>query len=156
MMHFDRYSSMTCQKRLFGVFIIYFITPICLASICFSQEGPLTAQAKVPSPIEMTQSFLCEEMKDGRPLNEGLIFSYDAGKITCFTEFDHVAEKTVIYHCWYFKEDLSTKRKLILNPPRWSAFSQIQLREGDKGPWRIDITDQKGNILQTLRFSVID
>jgi len=123
---------------------------------CSSQEGTVKSRVVGSTGLKMTQAIMCEEIKDGRPLNEGLTFSSDLGKISCYTEFDPVPEKTTIYHCWYFKDNLSTRRKLILNPPRWSAFSQIQLRETEKGPWRVDITDDEGNILQTLRFSIIE
>jgi hypothetical protein len=53
-------------------------------------------------------------------------------------------------------DKLSTKKKLVLKPPRWSTFSSIQLREADKGPWRVEITDDDENILRILRFSIVD
>jgi len=109
-----------------------------------------------PVGLKLTKSVMCEDIKDGLPFSEGLVFSSNLGKISCYTAFDPVPERTTIYHCWYFKDNLSTKRKLILNPPRWSVFSQVQLRETEIGPWRVDITDEEGNILQTLRFSIID
>jgi hypothetical protein len=51
---------------------------------------------------------------------------------------------------------LSTKKKLFLKPPSWSTYSSIQLREADKGPWRVEVTDDKGKLFATLRFSVTD
>jgi len=123
---------------------------------CHPQEKGVISHVQASIGMEMTKGVMCEEIKDGQPLNEGLIFSSGLGKITCYTEFDSITEKTTIYHCWYFKDNLSTKRKLILNPPHWSVFSQIQLRETEKGPWRVEILDQDGNVLQILRFSIID
>jgi hypothetical protein len=46
--------------------------------------------------------------------------------------------------------------KLSLKTPRWSTFSRMRLRNGEKGPWRVEITDEEGNILGVLRFSVTD
>ncbi|MBU4002129.1 MAG: DUF2914 domain-containing protein, partial [Proteobacteria bacterium] len=62
----------------------------------------------------------------------------------------------LVYHAWYRKDQLSTKRKLVLKPPQWAAFTEIQLRETDKGPWRVEVTDDNGNILKILRFSITD
>jgi hypothetical protein len=45
---------------------------------------------------------------------------------------------------------------LTLKPPRWSTFSSIQLREADKGPWRVEIVDEKDRLHKTLRFSITD
>ncbi|NNG08274.1 MAG: DUF2914 domain-containing protein, partial [Desulfobacteraceae bacterium] len=36
------------------------------------------------------------------------------------------------------------------------TFSRIGLRNGEKGPWRVEITDEDGNIFGILRFSVTD
>jgi hypothetical protein len=30
------------------------------------------------------------------------------------------------------------------------------LRETDKGPWRVEISDQNGRVFSTLRFSITD
>jgi len=38
----------------------------------------------------------------------------------------------------------------------WSTYSQIQLRETDKGPWRVEISDQNGKVFDVLRFSITD
>jgi hypothetical protein len=32
----------------------------------------------------------------------------------------------------------------------------MHLRKNDKGPWRVEITDEQGNIFQILRFSITD
>jgi hypothetical protein len=126
-------------------------------NIYASQEISASSGSEVTNGMRMTRAVICEEIKDGQPVNEGIIFSSDLGKITCFTEFDSITGKTTIYHCWYFKDNLRAKKKpLILNPPKWSTFSQIEPRETDKGPWRVEIVDGAGNILQTLRFSITD
>lgn len=152
------HESLSCRlNHVRGVLLLSFlILPLLISGDSFSQQKKTASQAAEPNDLKIAKSTMCEEIKDGQPFNEGLTFSSDLGKIACYTEFDPVPERTVICHCWYFKDNLSTRRKLVLNPPRWSVFSQIQLRETEKGPWRVDITDEDGNILQTLRFSVTD
>jgi hypothetical protein len=77
-------------------------------------------------------------------------------RVYCYTDFSTVPEKSFAYHNWYLRDNLKASVKLTVRPPRWSTYSSIQLRDSDKGPWRIEITDEEGNILKTLRFSVID
>ena len=106
--------------------------------------------------LTLIQAVVCEEMKDGSPLNQGMVFPVGVGKVVCYTAFDPVPRKTVIYHNWYRKDELNTKIRLVLQPPRWATYSTIQLREIDKGPWRVEITDQEEEVLRILRFSITD
>jgi hypothetical protein len=149
-----RYCGTDCGK----IFLFFLLPILCLSNsnIASSQLRKTASPVDVSLELKMTRSVMCEDVKENKPYNEGLTFSSDLGKISCYTEFDPVPERTSIYHCWYFNNNLSTRRKLILNPPRWSALSQIQVRETEKGPWRVEITDEEGNILQTLRFSITD
>ncbi len=99
---------------------------------------------------------MCEGIKELTPENQAIVFSITIGRVSCFTSFDPVPEETFIYHNWFCRDRLSTRIKLSLQPPRWSTFSSIQLREADQGPWRVEVTDQDGRILHLLRFSITD
>lgn len=123
--------------------------------------GPENAPAstvieKRPPQLKMIRATMCERIKDYSPVNFAVVFSVTVGKISCFTSFDPVPEKTQIQHKWYFKDTLSTQKRLFLKTPRWSTYSSIQLREADKGPWRVEIVDKNNRILGILRFSVTD
>jgi hypothetical protein len=122
---------------------------------------PMTLAAQ-PSPalqsstLVLDQAVMCEAIESFYPKNIGLIFSMGRGKVVCFTSFKEISKETVIYHDWYRRDQLSTRRKLTLKPPRWSSFTEIQLRETDKGPWRVDVVDEDGQTIHTLRFSITD
>ncbi|MBI5592802.1 MAG: DUF2914 domain-containing protein [Deltaproteobacteria bacterium] len=106
--------------------------------------------------LTLSSAVMSEDVQDHQPLNEGVVFSIGIGRVFCYTRFDVVPEKTYITHNWYNRDNLSTKIKLPLQPPRWTTYSAIQLRESDKGPWRVEVTDSGGRILQVLRFSVTE
>jgi hypothetical protein len=114
--------------------------------------------SSVPGADKLTlvQAALCSGLKEGSPCNPGVVFSVDDGRVFCFSLFDPVPRKTFVYHSWFYKGALMTRQKLTVNPPRWSTYSTIQLREADKGPWRVEIADQDGRILEILRFSITD
>ena len=128
------------------------LSAILLLSALFA-PSLLEGQTEKPT---LVQAAVCEEMKDGTPFNQGIVFPVIVGKIVCYSAFDPVPRKTIIYHNWYRKDELNTKIRLVLQPPRWASYSTIQLREIDKGPWRIEITDQEGQVLSVLRFSITD
>ncbi len=105
---------------------------------------------------ELFQALMCEEVSANAPRNPTVVFSIAQKKAFCFSSFDPVPQKSVIYHHWFHRDVPSAKIRLILNPPRWATFSSIQLRRTDIGPWRVEITDEKGGVIEVLRFSVTD
>ena len=120
-------------------------------------QGPARPAAGSPtSKAALIQAIVCEEVKDGIPYNASVAFSISAGKIYCFTFFDSITEEMPIYHHWIFRDRPSARIRLSLKPSRWATFSSIQLREADKGPWRVEITYASGRVFKILRFSVTD
>jgi hypothetical protein len=130
------------------------------AIVCLPVYGVLDVHSQPASrssaKLSLIQALICEDMKDGIPFNTAVAFSISVGKIYCYTLFDQIPEDTVIYHHWFFRDKPSARIRLTLKSPRWSTYSSIQLREADKGPWRVEISDAGGRVLKTLRFSVTD
>lgn len=104
----------------------------------------------------LTAAYMCEQVSDAGPENRAVIFSASDGKAFCFCHFNSVPEKTFIYHVWYHGDRQVTRRKLSIEPPAWRTYSSIQLRETDKGPWRVEILGADGKQFDILRFSVTD
>jgi len=144
-----RYQWCVC---LVGLFLV----DLLLASQALPGNNQGTSSASGSDGLILVQAVMCEGIKDYRPLNPAMVFSVSIEKVSCFTSFDAVRQKTFIYQEWFHRDELSTRRKLFLQPPRWSTFSSIQLRETDKGPWRVEITDERGKIFRVLRFSITD
>jgi hypothetical protein len=124
-----------------------------LASCLFATAG---TAAPGTSGIALVRAVMCESIKGYEPRNTAVVFSIDAGKISCFSSFDQIGATTATLHKWYRRDELVTTKRLTLKPPSWSTYSSIQLREADKGPWRVDIYDDDNVLLGTLRFSVTD
>ncbi len=134
--------------------------------ICLGMVGalfsPALSQEKQDAPssssgkLTLGRAVMCESIKDYKPENVAVVFSITIGRVSCYTSFDVVPEQTYIYHKWYHKDAPSTEKRLTLQPPEWASYSSIQLRETDKGPWRVEIFDQENNLLHTLRFSITD
>ena len=134
------------------------IFPIMLLTLGLLTVFPFSAGSQSDDPIALVQAVLCEDIKDQVPQNLTTVFSIERRTAVCYTAFDPVPEKAVIYHLWYHRNTPtpSARIKLTLKPPRWASYSSIQLRAEDIGPWRVEITDAKGNIFHVLRFSVTE
>ena len=145
------------MKPKSSLWLVVFLCLIVILSFeGFCQNSSATSAAPPSKTLTLDQAVMCEAIKDLVPQNPAVVFSITVGKVLCYTSFDPVPEKTFIYHKWYHKDKLSTKKRLSLTPPRWATFTSLLLRETDKGPWRVEIYDQKGKLFQTLRFSITD
>lgn len=104
----------------------------------------------------VNKAVMCESVQDGLPVNRTIIFNVSNTAAYCWCEFDPVQKDGLVFHEWYRKDVLITRKKLAVHTPRWATYSRLPLREADIGPWRLDITDEGGNVLKTLRFSVTE
>ncbi|WP_448382754.1 DUF2914 domain-containing protein [Desulfosoma sp.] len=125
----------------------------CLPS--FSQEQSSSASNQTAGLV-LTRAGICESVENLNPLNSAAVFSVSQGQIYCFTDFGTVRSQTVVYHRWYHRDALTTQIRLKIYPPRWATYSMLKLREVDKGPWKVEITDAEGRVLTVLRFSIVD
>ena len=139
-------------RRPFYIFIICVLLPFS-ASSQIEEERDLKGSI---DSITLLHAVICEDIEGSTPQNPTTVFSIERRKAVCFTLFDAVTEKAVIYHHWFHRDRSSAKIKLIINPPRWSTYSSIQFRAEDIGPWRVEITDSEGRIFKVLRFSITD
>ncbi|HUU53103.1 MAG TPA: DUF2914 domain-containing protein [Candidatus Bathyarchaeia archaeon] len=136
----------------FSLFFICFLIP----SQVWSQKQGKSLSSTESKKLTLGHAAMCEDINDQRPRDEAIVFSIKIGSIYCFTDFEPVPEESVIYHKWFSGDKFRTEIKLNIKPPKWSTFSKIRPLKNDKGPWRVEITDQQGIIFQTLRFSITD
>jgi hypothetical protein len=107
-------------------------------------------------PFRLMRAAMCETIEEYEPKFVAVTFSINIGKISCYTSFDGVTDTTYVSHKWYRRGELVTAKRLTLKPPSWATYSSIQLREADKGPWRVEVLDAQDRLIRTLRFSVTD
>ncbi len=138
------------------VFTILTALAVFLTGATGLAEEKVKDAVETPGPLALAEAVMCEGIESYAPRTPAVVFSINIGKVSCFTNFVPVPEKTHIYHRWYFKDRLSTQKRLHLKPPNWATYSSIQLREADQGPWRVEVTDKDGHIFETLRFSITD
>ena len=136
-----------CVKSIKLLFFAAAISLISVANVCSEQPG---------TKMVMVQAVMCESIENFQPKNPAVTFSISQGEVFCFSNFDPVLKKSHILHKWYKKDKLIFTMQLTLSPPKWSTFSRIQIRNADKGPWRVEIWDADNIQLKTLRFSMVD
>ena len=141
------------RYRLMFIWVVTFALQLFLVFPCSIVKNVSVASA---DQLKLFEAVMCEEIYADTPRNPTSVFSVSREKAVSFSVFDPVPQKTFIYHNWYHRDVPSARIRLQLKPPRWSTYSSIQLRKTDIGPWRVEITDDKGKVYGVLRFSVTD
>lgn len=146
------------MKRISGIYTVFLLglimTGFSLSPGWAQDLAPVIEP--VSEPPVLVQAQMCENIDRFLPVNPAVVFSISLGRVYCFTAFDPVYEETVVYHRWYRQDRLISNARLVLNPPKWSSFSSMQLRPADKGPWRVEIVDSQDKLMKTLRFGISD
>jgi hypothetical protein len=157
----QRYGARKGTNRFLGAFLTALIIQFLRLSApeASSAQSGQTAAGAVPEDLVLDQAMICESLKDALPVNAGVVFSSGVGKLLChssFIPFTAAVRRSVVFHCWYHRGQLSSKQRVGVHAPGFSASSSMQVREADKGPWQVEIVDGSGRVLRVLRFSVVD
>jgi Protein of unknown function (DUF2914) len=144
------------SHRILCLPLIVVILCLCLPFSVNSQSSDIEESNISTNKIILVRAIMCEDLLELIPQNPTTVFSIEKRKAICFTVFDPVPKKAIIYHQWFHRDQTSAKIKLTLKPPRWSTYSSIQFRAEDIGPWRVEISDSQGHILDVVRFSITE
>jgi hypothetical protein len=152
-----RMREETGDRGCFRTLLVGGLVLLCLAPLeAFSQQEAQPVSPRSAEELVLERSFVCESLKDNSPVNAGTVFSMGIGRVVCLTSFTPASQKTVVFHSWFRRGQLSNKHRVSISPSGSAALSSIQLREADKGPWHVEISDSSGRILNILRFSIVD
>jgi hypothetical protein len=132
-------------------FLIFWVVPL----FGIQAQTP-EATSKPYDGMMLVRAVMCETIDNFEPVGLAVVFPVEAGKVSCYTAFKGIADTTFVIHKWYRRDELVTTKRLTLKTPSWATYSSIQLREADKGPWRVEILNSEGQLIKLLRFSIAD
>jgi hypothetical protein len=144
------------KYKFFTFFLLLTYLILNSFSPIYAQEQEEATPVEIPRELTLVRAAMCEGLRSMVPLNEAIAFSIKREEVFCFLDFDPVPERTSIRISWFWRDERRLNRKFTLYAPRWSTLDSMQLRDADKGPWRVEVKDAEGKILKTLRFSITD
>lgn len=121
-----------------------------------SGMGRADSQGATAPKVRLVRAVMCELIDAFEPRHIAVAFSINTGRISCYTSFDKISAVTEVDHKWFRRDELVTTKRLTIKPPSWATYSSIQLRQADKGPWRVEVRQDNGALLETIRFSVTE
>jgi hypothetical protein len=107
-----------------------------------------TAQAE----MSVARASICTSVAEREPVGEASSFA-DIERLYFFTEIRDAGENEMVQHVWYYKDEPLLEVDLTVNGPRWRTWSHKNIT-GLKGPWRAEVVDSKGEVLETVSFTI--
>lgn len=112
------------------------------------------ARTAAPYPAGFSRIVLTAHMRNLEPgRTVGELVPYPAVKrLYLFTELKGYAGQ-VIQHRWYYQNELKTTATLTIEDSPWRTYSENWLLDDQQGDWRVEIVDQRQQVLYQYSFS---
>lgn len=103
--------------------------------------------------LEVAEAVVTTEVSDRAPVDEVLVLpAATVGKLYCFTRITGAGGERAVYHVWY-RQGLEVRRaRLTVRSDDWRTWSVQMVQPDWTGEWKVEVLDDKGQSLRTLRF----
>ena len=114
-----------------------------------------TDEDKIAKQLKLNEVMICRGVYKRNPIKPGFIFSNNVDSIFCYTKISNKGPKQEIKHLWYYENKLITavtyNIKTSYNYRSWSKKTVLPSQIGE---WRVDIIDDKENVLGSRKFQI--
>ena len=81
-------------------------------------------------------------------------FSNSTPRLYCFTKVVGASQPTEIVHVWSYNNVERARISLAIKTASWRTYSSKAIQAHEIGPWRLDVLDTSGNLLETINFEI--
>jgi hypothetical protein len=140
------------------VLLVFAIALIAAAQQTAPTATPVPAEAtKAPAPapsLTISRMEIASNVMDRKPVDVATSFPAGTEKVYCYLEFKDVKKEATVNIVWTLGQKEMGKTQLTIKASQkfrtWAAKSLY----GMKGGWKVDVLDEKGNILKSATFTV--
>jgi hypothetical protein len=115
---------------------------------------PEWTSAAEPIILEVSAAAVCRGVRALSPIEPGIRFPADVGSLYCFSRIGNITRSTRVRHIWYRGSEERFRISIPVKPPSWRIYSMIPIDDKDIGLWRVEISDEVGNVLKTIFFEI--
>lgn len=104
--------------------------------------------------IAITELVITSKIVKGKPVDSIKRLSSSTDKnLYCFTRLESPEGfDGNIKHLWYKGDDKVAEFTLPVKGLKWRTYSKKRIPKGLAGEWRVDVVDENGNLLKTVKF----
>ena len=103
----------------------------------------------------MTKGVVCQSVENLTPVEEGNVFSSNAGLLYFFTDVTLApGVESVIYHVWYYGDKEMARITLSVNGPRWRTYSSKTIFPTWTEEWHVDVVTTDDQVIKSVSFRI--
>ena len=123
---------------------------VCLISLCLLIPA-VGAQA---NKVQVVAAAICKDVVEREAVDVGTQFSNSVSRLYCFTKVVSTEVPTEIVHVWSYGDVERARVSLAVKAATWRTYSSKAIQSHEIGPWRVDVMDTSGNLLETINFEI--
>lgn len=117
-----------------------------------AQASPKTVTT---ASVELIKASVCTEIEDRMPVNVGAGFAWTTPRIYVWSLLSAKRPPAKVHHIYYHEGQKISDVVLRVGSAHWRTWSfQTLGEERFRGPWRVEITSDDGQVLRRLHFDV--
>lgn len=104
--------------------------------------------------IQITELVITSKIVKGKPIDSIKRLSSSTDKnLYCFTRTVAPADtESSIRHLWYKGDEKVAEYTLPVKGEKWRTYSKKSIQKGWAGDWRVEVVDENGKLLKTVKF----
>lgn len=133
------------RNKLFISWVIFSIA--FLSTHGFAQETP-------SQTLHVQDAVIATSVENLSPQGSSESFPSDVGKLYAFTRIVGAEGEVMIRHRWFRGDQLMAEVRLQVQSANWRTYSRKSILPEWAGPWKVEVTDADGSIIETLEFTI--
>jgi hypothetical protein len=124
---------------------------VLLISLCLLIPA---AGAQETNKVQIVAAAICKDVVDREAVDVGTQFPNSVSRLYCFTKAVSTEIPTEIVHVWRYGDVERARVSLAVRAATWRTYSSKAIQSHEIGPWRVDVLDTSGNLLETINFEI--
>ena len=91
---------------------------------------------------------------DRMPSGVAMTFPANVGRVSAWTRIQGSNGNSMIHHVWIHDGVERADVELRIGGSPWRTWSDKAIAPEWTGDWRVEVRDDRGNVLETIRFTV--
>ncbi|MEJ2727833.1 MAG: DUF2914 domain-containing protein [Deltaproteobacteria bacterium] len=112
------------------------------------------AGAQEANKVQIVAAAICRDVVDREAVDVGTQFPNSVSRLYCFTKVVSAEIPTEIVHVWRYGDVERARVSLAVRAATWRTYSSKAIQSHEIGPWRVDVLDTSGNLLETINFEI--
>ena len=112
------------------------------------------AGAQESNKLEVVAAAISKNVVAREAMDVGNRFSNSTPRLYCFTKIVGASQPTEVVHVWSYSGVERARISLAVKAASWRTYSSKAIQAHEIGPWRVDVLDTSGNLLETINFEI--